>query len=259
MIFKKFITLFLLLLITTGQIWSSGIPVKFENEIALNYAKEKLEALGTLKINEGYIYLKVDDRYIFDLLPMLTQDNLETPPYFRSEKSPGAHISVIYETERSLLPPVIPEIGDTFEFTLVDFYSIFIADHKEVYVLVITSPQLEAFRVKYGRTPKLLGHEYHITVAEKQYPEDQVIMKELRFWYNGVWLKYNTRGDKPYYICKGFPDDYKHITERIYVIGGILGNLIIIKFVKDLRMIMFQSPGIISEKWIKTINPMLIE
>ncbi len=37
-------------------------------------------------------------------------------------------------------------------------------------VLEITSPELEKLRKKYGLNPKLLGHEYHISLAKKTIP-----------------------------------------------------------------------------------------
>ena len=42
--------------------------------------------------------------YIYTLFPLLEQPGLEIPPYFRTPEAPGAHISVIYETERQALP-----------------------------------------------------------------------------------------------------------------------------------------------------------
>ena len=57
--------------------------------------------------------------------------------------------------------------------------------------------------------------------AEEKEACIQVIMKELRFWYNTKWLEYmkkkdpyGTWGNKPYMIVKGLPDDYKHLTRK---------------------------------------------
>jgi len=34
-------------------------------------------------------------------------------------------------------------------------------------VLEVESPELEKLREKYGLPPKLLGHDYHITIGKK--------------------------------------------------------------------------------------------
>lgn len=202
------------------QGWTAGLPQKFENQSAMEYA-QGLPQHGILKIKDGYIFLKVDDNFIHLLFPLLEQEGIEIPPYFRTEGSPGAHISVIYETERQQLPANIPEVGQSFDFSIKEFNSIFLRDHEEVYLLVVDSPMLETLRQKYGLSPKLLGHEYHITIALKKYAEDQLIMKELRNWYNQKWLQYQqaynprgTWGDKPYTVFKGHMDDYKHLTRK---------------------------------------------
>ncbi len=215
-IFKSLITKCAFICLIANCAWAGSNPLKFENSLALNFVHEELSHQGILKNKEGYLYLKVDDRYIYDILPLLEQKDLDIPVYFGSDSSPGAHISVIYETERQQLPPVIPEVGSIFEFEIVGFYSFFVADHKEDFVLVVNAPQLEALRTKYGLSQKLMGHEYHITIAEKHYPEDQVIMKELRFWYNGKWLDHPhfSYQKKPYPYLKGFADDYKHLTRK---------------------------------------------
>lgn len=225
MIKKKLISLLFILLsfffLSTNLLYPAGIPIKFENEMALHYALENLPQQGVLKNKEGFIYLKVDDNYIYSLFALLEQKGLEIPPYFRTESAPGAHISVIYEDERQALPPMIPEVGQTFNFEIKEFQSIFLRDDKEVYVLVVSSPELEALRTKYGLSSKLMGHEYHITIAEKNYPANQMIMKELRFWYNKKWVEFqqrtNSKGDwglKPYTQEKGLADDYKHLTRK---------------------------------------------
>jgi hypothetical protein len=171
----------------------------------MEYALKMLPHEGVLKIKNGYIYLKLDNRYVYDLFAFLTQEGLEIPPYFRTKSSTGAHISVVYKTEKQKLPPYIPEIGETFPFQIQGLNSLFLNDHEQIYFLAVSSPELEAFRNKYGLRSKLLGHEFHITIAKKYYPADQVIMKELRYWYNGKWFQYHQKahpdsfwGIKPY-------------------------------------------------------------
>ncbi len=132
----------------------------------VNYAREHLPLEGQLIVKSGgFGYLKVDDEYIHTLFPLLglADSGYKKPPYFRSHESPGAHISVFYEDEN-----VIPdEIGQTFHFELKNIVIVRVSKTVSYAVLQVESPELEALREKYGLSPKLHGHEYHISIAKK--------------------------------------------------------------------------------------------
>lgn len=134
----------------------------------LNYAQENLPNEGQLMIkSDGFGYLKVDDNYIHTLFPMLglTKDKYREPPYFRSKEAPGAHISVFYENEN-----IIPEeVGQYFHFELQKIMIVKSSKNVSYAVLQVSSPELEKLREKYGLNPKLLGHEFHITLAKKTF------------------------------------------------------------------------------------------
>lgn len=116
--------------------------------------------------SDGYVYVKVDDRYIKELLPMLGlyEEGFREPPYFRRPNAPGAHISVIYADEH-----VIPkeEMGKTFTFTPKNIVIVHPKRYVSYAILQVESPELEKLRLKYGLKPKLQGHEFHITIAKK--------------------------------------------------------------------------------------------
>lgn len=131
---------------------------------AVEYAREHLPMEGVLKDKSGFVYLKVDNDYIYSLFPMLDlkKYGFQEPPYFRTNTSPGAHISVIYVDER-----VVPrEIGETFHFNLKKI-RIVNTSKASFAILEVESPELEALRKRYGLSPKLKGHEFHISLAEK--------------------------------------------------------------------------------------------
>lgn len=140
-------------------------PSSHWNEV-VQYAQENLPLEGKLLINsEGFGYLKVDDQYIRKLYPMLglAKEGFREPPYFRSKNAPGAHISVFYVDER-----VHPkEIGQTFHFELKDIAIIHTSKTTSYAILQIQSHELEQLREKYGLSPKLHGHEFHISLAKK--------------------------------------------------------------------------------------------
>jgi hypothetical protein len=135
------------------------------NEV-VNYAKENLPLEGHLIVkSDGFGYLKVDDAYIHTLFPMLglAEEGYKIPPYFRSAEAPGAHISVFYVDEH-ILPE---EIGQTFHFDLDQIVIVKPSKTTSYAVLQIRSLELETLREKYGLSPKLHGHEYHISLAKK--------------------------------------------------------------------------------------------
>ncbi len=133
----------------------------------VEYAKVHLPQTGTLKAkSDGYVYLKVDDNYIFSLFPMLSLQNsgYSEPPYFRAPDSPGAHINVFLADEH--VQPI--EIGSSFSFKLKKIVLVNPTKTTTFAILEVEAPQLEQLRQKYGQTPKLHGHQFHISLARKE-------------------------------------------------------------------------------------------
>jgi hypothetical protein len=130
-------------------------------------AQNNLPHYGVLtEGNDGYIYLKVDDDYINHLFPILSNREYTKPPYFRRPNSPGAHISVIYVDERQQTGE-ITEVGQTYSFKIVGLNAVPSKTLKYI-VLEVNSPELENLRKKYGLSPLLKNHEFHITIAKKK-------------------------------------------------------------------------------------------
>lgn len=137
----------------------------------LNYAQENLSLDGQLIVkSDGFSYIKVDDDYIHVLFPMLglQEEGFKKPPYFRSNEAPGAHISVFYVNE-NINPE---EVGEYFHFELKQIVIVKPSKDTSYAVLQVESPELEKLRVKYGLSPKLFGHDYHISLAKKTPPHN---------------------------------------------------------------------------------------
>lgn len=133
---------------------------------AFKYAQDNLPKEGKLIVkSDGFGYLKVDDNYIHTLFPMLglENDGFKEPPFFRTKKSPGAHISVFYGDENRRPK----EVGQYFRFELKQIVILRVSKDTFYAVLQVESPELENLRKKYGLSPKLHGHEFHITLAKK--------------------------------------------------------------------------------------------
>lgn len=133
---------------------------------ALAFAEEYLPKEGRLiQIDSGYAYLKVDDAYIHALFPLLrTKEGFREPPYFRRPNSPGAHISVVYEDEKVKLK----ETDKIFSFKLKDIIEVHPRKDTSYIILRVYAPELEKLRENYGLSPKLKGHEFHISLAKKE-------------------------------------------------------------------------------------------
>ncbi len=136
----------------------------------VDYAREHLPLTGQLMVQPGgFGYLKVDDNYIRTLFPKLglQKEGFRPPPYFRTKESPGAHISVFYENEH-----VKPEEkGQFFHFQLKKIAIIHTSKATSYAILEVESPELEKLREKYGLSPKLQGHDFHISLAKKSVPK----------------------------------------------------------------------------------------
>lgn len=169
MIKKLFYFLFILAFSSQAICFEIGAPYIQETDWskAVRFANQNLPKNGVLKRkSDGFVYLKVDDRYIYDLLPMLgiEHEEFRIPPYFRSTEAPGAHISVFYSDEN-----VNPsEVGQIFEFTPKKIRVVRAGRHAKYAILVVESPQLEELRKRYGLSPLLKNHEFHITVGKKR-------------------------------------------------------------------------------------------
>lgn len=136
-------------------------------ENLIQWAKGHLPQTGILREDRnGFVYLKVDDGYIYQLYPLLHDPNYRKPPYFRRADSPGAHISVFYVTERSQTGK-IQEIGQSFSFKISELEAV-PPKSQEYIVLKVMSPELEELRKNHGLSPLLNGHDFHITIAKRK-------------------------------------------------------------------------------------------
>ena len=100
---KKILVLILGCLFVTVSS-DAAVAAALEAPGILTYAQKHLSTCGSLnKTREGLVYLKVSDRYIEDLFPMLQgavspddASQLCQPPYIGDSGKDGAHIRVIY-------------------------------------------------------------------------------------------------------------------------------------------------------------------
>jgi hypothetical protein len=138
-----------------------------ETEERVLNAAQTLPHKGVLQESMGFVYLHVDDRYIEGLFPLIQNRKYFKPPYFRQPDGVGAHISVFYTNETERIGR-INEIGQEYSFKITDLTYV-PPRYRDYIVIEVSSPELEQLRQKYGLSPLLKGHQFHITIAKKRW------------------------------------------------------------------------------------------
>lgn len=130
-----------------------------------------IEQTGILKQKEnGYLYVDVSNEFITSSIPLINVPGTIKPPsHLTSKKGIGAHISVIYENE--LLENDIGEIeelGQQYSFSVMEVRTVKMNINKKIkklWLIAVAAPDLAQLREKYGLSPYLKGHDFHITLG----------------------------------------------------------------------------------------------
>lgn len=137
--------------------------------VILNYIDKNLPHQGTLKNSNGFVYVDLDDNYVYKLISFIQQDGFQEPPYFGSPGLVGAHITVMYpeETKKYGIKEM-KEYGSTISFVPTKCQVVHPPRWEgidEVYFIVVEAPELDKIREKYG-LPKR-EYDFHITIGVK--------------------------------------------------------------------------------------------
>ncbi len=136
----------------------------------LEYANQNLPLQGILKQTRSrYTYLQVDDRFIYDLFPLLIAPNKQMPLYFtQAYNHVGAHITVINEEEYVL--DTVDELGKQFSFIITGLHHAAL-ELTSYFILSIESLELVKIRNQYGLSDipiyRGIPVEFHITIAKR--------------------------------------------------------------------------------------------
>lgn len=140
---------------------------KFESPLLVATAL-KFKQSGQLAVSPNRLtYLNINDHYIHQLFPLLPNEKnkIVKPDYF-GENSIGAHISVIYPEENTMVSD--EDIGIEHYFKIIGTFTADL-NLKRYYVLKIESDSLHHLRKKYNLPEKLLFKEhlvdFHITIG----------------------------------------------------------------------------------------------
>ncbi len=173
---KKFIQQFALtavLIATFPHPISAAIDYCVEDQPQVIEQVLQFEQKGILKQKDnGYLYVDVSNDYIKYALPLIEAAGKLVPPsHYTSKKGIGAHISVMYENEQ-IINEIweIKELGQEFNFTVKELRTVKLNNNqkmKKLWLIAVEAPELERLRESYGLSPKLKGHDFHITVGSQ--------------------------------------------------------------------------------------------
>ena len=135
-------------------------------KIAKNTPKE-VSLFGELKqTKNGFVYLSIPNKIIDAFLDLIPAEPELLHPKELSDNYVGAHISVMDNEEVEDVK--IKEIGNKYHFTIKAVETVKPEgweEVKRVFFIAVDSPDLEKLRKKYKLSPKLKGHDFHITVG----------------------------------------------------------------------------------------------
>lgn len=158
----------------------AAVPIPYDQNSIVDYANANLSQCGTLqKSSDGLVYLKISDRYIDDLYPLLQstlpdseRSALCKPPY-AGKGGVGAHISVIYPAELPTPITSFPEKGrkECFSLSGIAYVEPEQGPFQRVYYVRAISSDLGSLRKNYSLPPQYKNHDFHITIGVIYRPE----------------------------------------------------------------------------------------
>lgn len=137
-------------------------------QVKLLHWKHKYDPVFTAELkrdDKGFVYLDIPDEYVYSLFESFGDSQSELPPYFGEGKA-GAHITAIPIGELGNYGLTQEDIGRKFTFRIVNVDSLKPDQWKgvnKVHFLTLSCPELESLRVRYGLSPKIHDHDFHLT------------------------------------------------------------------------------------------------
>ena len=128
----------------------------------------------------GYIYLELDDEWIFNVSELMESYGYETPPYFYGAGATGAHISLIpAAVGRNYLKEDV-DIGKKVSFTVTGASPLYptyrFYGTESVYVVWVESEELEKYLESFHQR---VGFKHlHIIVGVRSIKTRDQMMKE---------------------------------------------------------------------------------
>ncbi len=135
-----------------------------------DFAQRHLKCQGKLlQLESGYLYLKISDDFIYRGIAFVQDDAKKMPDYFKDERDTGAHISVVYPEELTVIHSHSC-VGHHYTFELGRLFKARI-QQKIYFGCVVEAPSIIRLRSELGLDEWLnfkgLKIPLHITLAVK--------------------------------------------------------------------------------------------
>ncbi len=151
----------------------------FQRRIIVHFAEKELPNWGVICCDNGFVYLKIDDKYVHTLLPFIKKENFQSPPYFSGTDRVGAHITIIYPYEMAQYGITsIEEAGVKAYFRVIDCKIVSPPSWQEderAYLVGVESSLLDSLRKKYGLPNK--KYDFHITIGVRSDAPEKIRLK----------------------------------------------------------------------------------
>jgi len=176
--------------------WSNLYPPDYAEDMTRDYQKEAiLKADGFLKkfasdavdvvfqgeirqTRDGFVFVDVPNSIFGGFLPLLGSDVEKPPKNERHYDDIGAHITVIKRREVVDNNISFADVGKRISYKMKGVQKVENPDGWEemeaVWLIPVEAPELEKLRKAYGLSPKILDHDFHITLGIKRRPVEDV-------------------------------------------------------------------------------------
>jgi len=144
-----------------------GLVIEVVPHLALVAKAKTFQNTGVVIQHQDYVFLKIDDAFIHDLYEDLKLfKGVEKPDYFTDPKTVGAHITILYPEENTMLKA--EDLGQFHSFQVKDLCKAHWGG-KEYFVLAVEAPTLSALRETYHLSPEpqflQQNINFHITIG----------------------------------------------------------------------------------------------
>jgi len=169
--------------------YAKKMTADYENRLAATFnALKKLASeakdvvfVGELRqTRDGFVYVDVPNSIFAGFMPFLGNEAEKPPKNERHYDDIGAHITVIKTKEISERGIRFEDVGKKISYKITGVEQVDNPDGWEemqsVWFLKVEAPQLEKLRQKYGLSPRIKDHDFHITLAVKRRPVEDTTL-----------------------------------------------------------------------------------
>ena len=176
--------------------WSNLYPSDYAKDMTRDYQKEALLKVDSFlrkfasdavdvvfqgeirQASDGFVFVDIPNAIFSGFLPLLGSDAEKPPKNERHYDDIGAHITVIKRREIVDNSISFNDVGKVISYKMKGVQKVENPDGWEemeaVWFIPGEAPELESVRKSYGLSPRILDHDFHITLGVKRRPVEDV-------------------------------------------------------------------------------------